>query len=123
MLILDWPMDFVLIEGSTPEEVEQNKFVWGLNMSAKIERLRDMVGLESTNLMRVVAKAAEFTLSKLTGVKKANAQIVQEWLVEHVKWGALRCPSTDMIERHLKNWAAILKIPKVSQLIDAAGSL
>ena len=25
-LILDWPMDFVLIEGSTPEEVEQNIF-------------------------------------------------------------------------------------------------
>ena len=25
-LILDWPMDFVLIEGSTPGEVEQNNF-------------------------------------------------------------------------------------------------
>ena len=44
-LILDWPMDFVLIKGSTPEEVEENKFKWAVNMSAKVERLRDFVGL------------------------------------------------------------------------------
>ena len=35
-LILDWPMDFVLIEGSTPEELEENKFLWGVNNSARV---------------------------------------------------------------------------------------
>ena len=119
-LILDWPMDFVLIEGNTPEEVEQNKFVWGVNFSAKVERLRDMVGLASSNLMRIVAKAAELTLSKLTGVKKANARVIQEWLAKHVNWGALRCPNTETVERLLGNWAHIHKNPKVLELIEAA---
>ena len=84
-------MDFVLIEGDTPEDVEQNKFLWGVNMSTRVERLRDMVGLESSNLMRIVARAAEFTQSKLTGVKKANAEVVHQWLIEHVNWGRGGC--------------------------------
>ena len=66
-LILDWPMDFILIEGSTPEEIEQNKFLWGVNQSAKVERHRDIIGLDSSNLMRIVAKAAEFAKSPLSG--------------------------------------------------------
>ena len=41
LLILDWPIDFVLIQGSTPEEREENSFKWTVNMSAKVERLRD----------------------------------------------------------------------------------
>ena len=81
-----------------------------------------MIGLESSNLMRVVAKAAELTLSKLPGVKKADAQIVHQWLAQHVNWGALvlRCPNTETVERHLKNWASIQKNPKVLELIEAA---
>ena len=77
-------MDFVLIEGDTPEDVEQNRFLWGVNLSTRVERLRDMVGLESINLMRIVARAAELTQSKLMGVKKANAEIVHKWLIDHV---------------------------------------
>ena len=64
-IILDWPMDFVLIQGSTPEELEENIFKWGVNMSAKVERLRDFCGLENTNLLRIIAKAADFVKAKL----------------------------------------------------------
>ncbi len=58
-LILDWPMDFVEIKGSTPEEQTENMFKWSVNMSAKVERLRDFVGLETNNMMRIVAAAAD----------------------------------------------------------------
>ena len=113
-------MDFVLIEGSTPEQVEDNKFLWGVNFSARIERLRDMVGLESSNLMRVVAKAAEMTAPKLTGVKKSDAQTVERWLTKHVRWGALRCPNVDTVERLLGNWGHIQRSPRVWELMEAA---
>jgi hypothetical protein len=75
-LILDWPMDFVLIQGSTPEELDENMFKWSVNMSAKVERLRDFVGLETNNMMRIVAAAADIVRSKLVSGKKANALIV-----------------------------------------------
>ena len=114
------PMDFVLIEGHTPEEIEQNKFLWGVNLSAKVERLRDFIALESSNLMRIVAQAAEFSKSKLTNAKKANAHVVQEWLVSNVNWGSLRCPSAEMVERHLANWSHIQNNAKVLELIEAA---
>ena len=106
-LILDWPMDFVLIQGSTPEEIEENKFLWGVNLSANVERLRDFIGLESSNLMRIVAQAADFMKAKLTSTKKANVQVIQEWLATNVNWGALRCPDTPTVERHLLNWGHI----------------
>ena len=32
-LILDWPMDFVLIKGGSPEELEENMFIWGVNLA------------------------------------------------------------------------------------------
>jgi hypothetical protein len=58
-LILDWPMDFILIEGESIEEIERNMFKWRVNMAAKAERHCDFVGLENTNMMAIVAKAAE----------------------------------------------------------------
>ena len=76
-------------------------------MSAKVERLRDFVGLEGSNLMRIVAQAAEFTKSRHTGTLRVKAQIVQEWLLENVNWGVLRCPSAESLERLLQNWAQI----------------
>ena len=51
-------MDFVLIEGDTHEDIEQKKFLWGVNRSAKVECLCDFVGLEGSNMMRIVAQAA-----------------------------------------------------------------
>ena len=63
-------------------------FNWSVNMSAKLERLRDFVGLESNNMMRIVATAAEMIRSKFVSAKKANAELVHKWLVENVRWGA-----------------------------------
>ena len=37
-LILDWPFDFILIEGSSNEEIDVNAFKWSVNMSARAER-------------------------------------------------------------------------------------
>ena len=89
-------------------------------MSAKVERLRDFVGLETTNLMRIVAQAADFVRAKLTSAKKANAQVVQEWLAANVNWGALRCPDVQTVDRHMANWGPIQKHTRVWQLIEAA---
>ncbi len=86
-LILDWPMDFILITGGSPEEIEENKFKWAVNMSATVERLRDFVGLENMNLMRIVAAAADILKAKLFSGKKANSGIVHAWLTENVHWG------------------------------------
>ena len=77
-LILDWPMDFVMIAGNTPEEMEENKFKWTVNMSAKVERLRDFVGLENSNLLRIVATTVDIVKAKLGHNKKANVELVHQ---------------------------------------------
>ena len=66
-------MAFVFISGRTPEEVEENFFKYAVNMSAKIERLRQFVGLDTNNMMRIVATAADVTVKKCDRAKKANA--------------------------------------------------
>ena len=78
-------MDFVFINGSTPDEVNENIFKWSVNLSAKVERLRDFVGLEANNMMRIVAAAADMVQSKLVHTKRANVAFVQTWLVENVR--------------------------------------
>jgi len=119
-LICDWPMDFVLIKGDTPEDIEENRFLSGVNLSAKVERLRDFIGLESTNLMRMVPQAAEFMKAKFTSTKTENVNIVQEWLAPNVNWGALRCPAIQTVERHLFNWSHIQTRAKALGLFEAA---
>ena len=59
-LILDWPFDFIHIQGSSTEEIEENKFKWAVNMTARVGRLRDFVGLANATLLRIVARAADF---------------------------------------------------------------
>ena len=118
--ILDWPMDFVWIQGSTPEEREENSFKWTVNMSAKVERLRDFVGLENVNLMRIVMVAADIAKAKLVSGKKANAEFVHTWLVDNVRWGAFQCPDVSTVERHMVNWGAIQKNGRAVELIESA---
>ena len=113
-------MDFIFIKGSTPEELEENKFKWAVNMSAKVERLHDFVGLENHNLMRIVAMATEFVSSKLVSGKKAKADLVHKWLATNVRWGAFNCPDVATVERHLSNWTALQKNAKVMELVEAA---
>ena len=66
-LILDWPMDFILIEGESIEEIDKNTFKWRVNMATRAERHSDFVGLENTNMMSIVAQAAELINSPLGG--------------------------------------------------------
>jgi hypothetical protein len=120
LLILDWPMDFILIQGNTPEEIAENKFKWAVNMSAKVERLREFVGLENINLMRIVTAVAEFVKAQLVSGRKANAEIVHIWLAANVRWGVFNCPDVSTVERHMVNWGAIQKNERAVQLIETA---
>ena len=75
-LILDWPFDFILIEGSSNEEIEGNKFKWSVNMSARVERLRDFVGLEHLNLLRIVSRAADLVQAQTASQRKPSPENV-----------------------------------------------
>ena len=101
-LSLDWPMDFVLITGETAEEIEEKKFTYAVNMSAKVERLRNFIGLENTNLLRIVMKAAEIVKTKGGGNKKPTAQSILAWLKENVHWGVGQCP--DLSTKRATKW-------------------
>ena len=61
-------------------------------MTARVERLRDFVGLENANLLRIVARAAELVGDQTAAGRKPSPEKVQQWLQQHVKWGLLRCP-------------------------------
>ena len=116
-LILDWPFDFIHIQGSSTEEVEENKFKWAVNMTARVERLRDFVGLENANLLRIVSRAADLVQAQTAAGRKPSPEKVQQWLQQHVKWGLLHCPDTKTVKRHMDNWAAIKKCPAALDLI------
>ena len=92
-LIIDWPMDFIYIGGATEEEREENAFKWAVNKSATVERLREFVGLENQNLMRIVNQAASFCTADGTAGKKGNAAAVHVWLTHNVTWGHLSAPT------------------------------
>ncbi len=114
-------MDFVLINGSTPDEVNENMFKWSVNMSAKVERLRDFVGLEANNMMRIVSAAADIMKSKYVNAnKKANVELVHNWLVTNIRWGAFHCPDIQTVTRHMDNWQAIKKDDGALAVVEAA---
>ena len=117
-LILDWPFDFIHIQGSSPEEIDENAFKWAINMTARVERLRDFVGLANANLLRIVARAAELLQNQVFA--KPSPEKVQQWLQQNVQWGLHHCPDAKTVKRHMDNWAAIQKCPTVLDLIEAA---
>jgi hypothetical protein len=119
-LILDWPFDFIHIGGDSPEEIEENKFKWAVNMTARVERLRDFIGLQNTNLLRIVARAADFVRDRTAARGKASPEKVTQWLQENVTWGLLHCPDTRTVKRHMENWAALQKCPAAMDLMEAA---
>ncbi len=80
------------------------------NHAARAERLRDFVGMESANIMRMVAAAGEFAKSKLISGKKANAEVVHTWLVDNVRWGTFNCPDGSTVERHMVNWLSLIHL-------------
>ena len=88
-----------MIEGSTPEEMEENMFKWIVNMSAKVERLRDFVGLENSDLLRIVAAIVDIVKTKLGHNKKVNVEFVHQRLVDNIHWGAFHCPDQTTVQR------------------------
>ena len=90
-------------------------------MCAKVERLRDFVGLETSNMMRIASTAADIIKTKLVSGKRVNATIAHTWLLENVRWGgAFHCPDVQTVERHIASWAAFQKDLKVLSIIDTA---
>ena len=83
-----------------------------------MERLSQYVGFENTNMMRMIATAADIVGSSQAS-KKANAQLVHQWLTDNVRWSLFNCPDVLTVERHLSNWAAITKNVRVMSLIEA----
>ena len=96
-LILDWPMDFILIKGDSAEEIEETAFTYAVNMSTKAERPRNSIGLENTNLLRIVMKAADIVKAKDGNVKKPTVQLIHAWLKANVNWCV--CVSALILER------------------------
>ena len=74
-------------------------FKFSVNLSSRVERLRDFCDLESNNLMHIVATAADFVKTKLASGKKPSDQLVHAWLVDNVRWGAYHCPDVATVAR------------------------
>ena len=68
------------------------KFKWAVNMSAGVERLRQHVGLESMNIMKIVHTAGESVRRNLASGNEATVDLVQTLLVTGANWGAASCP-------------------------------
>ena len=115
-------MDFVRIDGNTPEQLDETCFLYNVNASAKIERLREFVGLDNANSMRVVGQAAEFVTAASSSGKKADAKAVCKWLQLRIRWSSFHCPDPQTVERLLTNWAAIKKHLRAMDLVEAAES-
>ena len=96
-------------------------FKLSVSLSAKVERLRDFVGLEANNMMRIVSAAADIMKSKYVNAnKKANVELVHNWLVTNHRWGAFPCPDIQTVTRHMDNWQAIQKDVGALAVIEAA---
>ena len=121
-LILDWPFDYVHIQGNSTEDIEENKFKWTVNMTARVERLRDYVGLENSNLLRIVARAAELLQGRGERGGKPSPERVQPWLQENARWGLVHCPDVKTVKRHIDNWAALQRCPAALALLEASAN-
>jgi hypothetical protein len=117
-LILDWPMDFILIEGDSIEEIDKNAFKWRVNMATSAERHSDFVGLDNNNMMAIIAKTAE--MLQLGSDRRKNSKTVCDWLLANINWGVHHCPDPHVIERHMRNWAAFQKNDKARAVLEFA---
>ena len=124
-LILDWPFDFFLFEG-TAEDMDEKIFKKVVNLPASIERLRDFCGLEATNMMRIAAEVREI-LQKSKGRSTRGdpvvptAKEIHTWMSKegNINWGLHRVPNERTVERLLRNWDA-MKGAKQMVLLDKA---
>ena len=63
-----------------------------VNLTADIEQLRQYVGLESLNLMRIVGQAMKIVKAKKPDRKKASPEEVLKWVMDNVNWGLAPFP-------------------------------
>ena len=103
-LMLDWPFDFHLFEG-TEEEVEQQIMKHIINLPAATERLRDFCGLDSGNLMQMAGAVLELLKKQSPARATPKAEEVYNWMndSDNIKWGLYNLPSLRTIQDLLKN--------------------
>ena len=120
-LMLDWPFDFHLFEG-TEEDVEQQIMKHIINLPASTERLRDFCGLDTGNLMRIAGEVQRHIRSQSPGNATPSAEKVHRWMIDpaNIRWGLYHVPSFRAIKDMLNNWDAIKRHPAVLALIDTA---
>ena len=119
-LILDWPMDFILISGDTPEKINENKFKFAVNLSAQTETLREYVGLAQENLLMIIGEAVKFVNPTKNMTQLDLNKAVLDWLAKYINWGVHQTPDLPTVERHMRNLKAIEACPKVLKLIESA---
>ena len=119
-LILDWPVDLVHVKGAATGEIEENMFKWAVNVAARRERIHDFVGLQHSNLLRVVARAADIARGSGPAGGQPKAENVQEWMQAIMKWGLLQCPDVKAAQRRVSNWAALQKSQVAMQLMEGS---
>ena len=109
-LMLDWPFDFYLFEGSE-DEVEEQIMKHIINLPAATERLRDFCGLDTSNLMRIAGEVQELLKDQSQGKAIPSPEKVYQWLInpDNIKWGVYHVPSLRTIKDLLKNWDALKK--------------
>ena len=120
-LILDWPFDFHLFEGSESER-EANITRYIINLPAAVERLRDFCGLESGNLMRICAEVRKVVENLFVGRVAATATDVHTWMInpDNIRWGVHHVPSLRTIKDLLQNWDTVQNVPEILSLMDQA---
>ena len=120
-LILDWPFDFFLFEG-TAEEMDENIFKKIVNLPASVERLRDFCGLEGQNMMRIVAEVRSILQKSKVSQMTPTTKEIHEWMVKqgNINWGLHRVPGVDHVEKLLRNWDALKTSPRAMRVMDKA---
>ena len=89
-------------------------------MKTNVERLRQFVGLDGLNLMRIVGQAASIVKTKKADKKKPDAGEVRTWLTKNVDWGRHDCPSVDVVKRHIANWETLESCARAYNFIQAS---
>ena len=120
-LMLDWPFDFHLFEG-TEEDIEEQIMKHIINLPAATERLRDFCGLDTGNLMRIAGEVQEHLRNQSTGKATPSPDKVYQWMIDpaNIRWGLFHVPSLRTIKDMLKNWDSIKINPAVLAIIDRA---
>ena len=114
-LILDWPFDFILFEG-TETRVEANIMKHIINMPAATQRLRDFCGLDQGNMMRVAAEVRNLIKKETPGKVAVSAVEVHAWMTnsDNINWGLHHVPTLRTVKDLLKIGMQLTMSPRHS---------